>query len=196
MVRLIAEPLTIDSFKEYGSIISPEEEVSRLGSLEKSANQGTAIKLLQVSRVENGSSSKVPNWNLFRCFPQPHLNRAFTPGSIQGVLHKIRVLEKHPCSSQTFVPMGRSSAEVAYLVVVAKELANKPDLSTLRAFTCLGGQAVTYGLGVWHAPMIVLGEQEHLDFAVLIYESLNPEEPERDCVEEHYGCLLYTSRCV
>ncbi|CAI2042077.1 hypothetical protein SEUBUCD646_0I02040 [Saccharomyces eubayanus] len=187
MVTLIAEPLTIDSFKEYGTIISPEEEISRLGSLEKSANHGTAIKLLQVSRVENGSSSGVPNWNLFRCFPQPHLNRAFTPGSTRGVLHKVEVLEKHPSSSQTFVPMGRNSAEVAYLIVVAKEIANKPDLSTVRAFTCLGGQAVTYGLGIWHAPMIVLGVQEHLDFAVLIYESLDPEYPERDCVEEHYG---------
>ncbi|CAI4065004.1 hypothetical protein SKDZ_09G1940 [Saccharomyces kudriavzevii ZP591] len=187
MMTLIAEPLTIETFREYGSIISPDEEISRLHSLRKDANQGTAIKLLQVSSVENGSSSKVPNWNLFRCFPQSHLKRAFLQESPQGVPHKIKVLEKHPCSSQTFVPMGRASTEVAYLVVVAKEIANKPDLSTLRAFTCLGGQAVTYGLGIWHAPMIVLGEQEHLDFAVLIYESLDPERPERDCVEEHYG---------
>ena len=187
MVTVVAETLTIESFKEYGTIISPDEEISRLQDLEKGANQGTAIKLLQVSRVENGSTSKVPNWNLFRCFPQAHLNRIFARGLNQGISHSIKVLEKHPCSSQTFVPMGRTSAEVAYLVVVAKEYANKPDLSTLRAFTCLGGQAVTYGLGIWHAPMIVLGKQEHLDFSVLIYESLEPERPEKDCVEEHYG---------
>ncbi|CAI4039787.1 hypothetical protein SMKI_09G1990 [Saccharomyces mikatae IFO 1815] len=187
MVTVIAETLTIESFKEYGTIISPDEEISRLHSLEKGANQGTAIKLLQVSRVENGSTKEAPNWNLFRCFPQPHLNRAFAQGSNQGISHSIKVLEKHPCSSQTFVPMGRASAEVAYLVVVAKEFENKPDLSTLRAFTCLGNQAVTYGIGVWHAPMIVLGKQEHLDFAVLIYESLEQEKPEKDCVEVHYN---------
>lgn len=35
--------------------------------------------------------------------------------------------------------------------------------------------------------MIVLGKEEHLDFSVLIYESLDPDRPEKDCVEEHYS---------
>ena len=92
MVTVVAETLTKESFEEYGTIISPDEEISRIQNLEKGANQGTAIKLLQVSQVENKSTSKVPNWNLFRCFPQPHLNRVFTQGSNQGISHSIKVL--------------------------------------------------------------------------------------------------------
>lgn len=188
-----AEQLTISSFAAYGSIISPDEEICKLDDASKNANQGTAVKLLRVSEIEKKYSFAVaPNWNLFRCFPQPHLKRSFGVNgerSFTKVKHAIKVLEKHPFSSQTFLPMGRPGNEIAYLVVVALEDANTgtPDLSTLKAFTCKGNQAVTYGAGVWHAPMIILGEQDHLDFGVLIYEFLDSNAPEKDCQEQHYG---------
>ncbi|GAB7361242.1 hypothetical protein MBLNU230_g1303t1 [Neophaeotheca triangularis] len=40
-----------------------------------------------------------------------------------------------------------------------------PDLQRLRAFIVRGDQAVTYGPGTWHAPMVVLGEKP-VDFVV------------------------------
>lgn len=43
-----------------------------------------------------------------------------------------------------------------------------PDLENLRAFTARGGQAVTYGPGTWHAPMVVLGPRR-VDFVVVQY---------------------------
>lgn len=192
VVLATAEPLTISSFAPFGSIISPNEEVSKLDDSAKNANQGTAIKLLQVSKIENNLPfQNAPNWNFFRCFPQSHLKRSFQDsqvGCASMINHPILVLEKHPHSSQTFLPMGRFEAEISYLVVVALEQQNmaKPDLSTLKAFTCKGNQAVTYGAGIWHAPMIVLGKSDYLDFGVLIYEVLDPNFPEEDCVEEHY----------
>lgn len=84
--------------------------------------------------------------------------------------------------------MGRPSNELSYLIVVALEdsKSGKPDVSTLKAFTCKGNQAVTYGAGIWHAPMIILGQQEHLDFGVIIYEFLDKQAPEKDCQECHY----------
>lgn len=33
-----------------------------------------------------------------------------------------------------------------------------PDLTRIRAFVADGSQAVTYGAGTWHAPMVVIGE--------------------------------------
>ncbi|CCD25419.1 ureidoglycolate hydrolase NDAI_0F01000 [Naumovozyma dairenensis CBS 421] len=188
LYRVNAIPLTIEGFKPYGSIISPGEEVTKLGSNYINANQGTAIKLGQVSQIETTSENKVPNWNLFRCFVQPHLKTQFPPKKTIG--HSIIVLEKHPESSQTFIPIGQSSEKVTYLIVVA--LPNRhtsegsPLLNTLKAFKCKGNQAVTYGRGVWHAPMIAVGTQEYVDFGVLIYETLDPQKPELDCIEVSY----------
>lgn len=192
MILKRAELLTIENFAPYGSIISPDESISKLDDSMKTANQGTAVKLLGVSQIEKKYPFKdTPNWNLFRCYPQPHLKRSFRfmeDDSNLSVDHSIKVLEKHPSSSQTFLPMGRPSSELSYLVVVALEdqESGTPDLSTLRAFLCSGNQAVTYGAGIWHAPMIVLGEQDHLDFGVVIYEFLDSEAPEKDCQEHHY----------
>ncbi|KAK4095905.1 ureidoglycolate hydrolase [Parathielavia hyrcaniae] len=44
-----------------------------------------------------------------------------------------------------------------------------PDLARLRAFVATGTQAVTYGAGTWHAPMVALGEKpaEAMDFVVV-----------------------------
>lgn len=192
MVLITAEPLTIHGFTPYGSIIAPDESILQLDDSMKTANQGTAIKLLGVSEIEKKYPfSKTPSWNLFRCFPQPHLKRQFIDNGDERssvAEHSIKVLEKHPFSSQTFLPMGRPSSDVSYLVVVALEdpVTETPDLSTIKAFTCKGNQAVTYGAGVWHAPMIVLGKYEHLDFGVVIYEFLDSQAPEKDCQESHY----------
>lgn len=60
-------------------------------------------------------------------------------------------------------------------------LAKLPDLSTLKAFTVRGNQAVTYARGVWHAPMVVT--KGTINFAVLISENGVPSE---DCVENYY----------
>lgn len=43
-----------------------------------------------------------------------------------------------------------------------------PDLDNLKAFIARGDQAVTYGPGTWHAPMVVLG-QKPIDFVVVQY---------------------------
>ena len=121
-VEVKAIPLSVQEFRSYGSIISPDEEIGSSGThQEVSANQGTAIKFLQVSKIENSSVNQLPNWNLFRCFPAPHLKKHFAVNSktLNTTQHSILVLENHPQSSQTFIPMGRSSDELAYLVVVA-----------------------------------------------------------------------------
>lgn len=47
-----------------------------------------------------------------------------------------------------------------------------PDLKRLRAFVATSSQAVTYGAGTWHSPMVVLGQTgTRLDFVVSQFAS-------------------------
>ena len=43
-----------------------------------------------------------------------------------------------------------------------------PDVRRIRAFVASAAQAVTYGAGTWHAPMVALGEEgTAIDFVVV-----------------------------
>ena len=89
---------------------------------------------------------------------------------------ELRLLERHPYTTQTFVPLGMAGgggddddAATAFVVVVAPTRAadeggdgaggGMPDLRGLRAFVGRAGQAVTYAVGTWHAPMVVVGAE-------------------------------------
>lgn len=179
-----AEELSPDGFSNYGGVISPEEQLSTVK--QSQANQGTAIKMHKVCPIINAYDqapsgiTSAANFNIFRCSPPMHL----ISKSAKGWQYNSKVLERHPFSTQTFIPMGKESSQ-AYLVIVAlpKQDGQKlPDLSTLKAFVCRGNQAVTYGIGIWHAPMIALGEkkEDFIDFSVLIHENGVDNE---DCEE-------------
>lgn len=70
---------------------------------------------------------------------------------------EISMVERHPLGTQAFMPLnGRD-----WLVVVA----DKPEIAALRAFHARGDQGVQYGRGVWHHPLLVLGQAQ--DFLVV-----------------------------
>jgi ureidoglycolate lyase len=88
-------------------------------------------------------------------------------------------IERHPYTSQTFIPTGLSpSEETFYLVISAPTLKGQtingiidpPDLSQVEAFVARGDCAVTYEAGTWHSPMVVIG-QRRVDFVV--YQWMN-----------------------
>ena len=58
-----------------------------------------------------------------------------------------------------------------------------PDLPNLKAFIARGGQAVTYGVGTWHAPMVVLGSRR-IDFIVVQHANGVSDE---DCQLAAFG---------
>jgi ureidoglycolate lyase len=70
---------------------------------------------------------------------------------------EVAMLERHPLGSQAFVPLGGRD----WLVVVAET----PEAGALRAFRARGDAGVQYGRGVWHHPLLVLGEAQ--DFLVV-----------------------------
>lgn len=57
---------------------------------------------------------------------------------------------------------------------------DKPDLNTLGVFLATTEQAIQYHPGIWHHPMIALGE-EATDFACIVNES--ESQPQLDCDE-------------
>ncbi|GAB0138523.1 hypothetical protein EsDP_00006756 [Epichloe bromicola] len=153
-----------------------------------SANQGFAIQYRNVSRVRNlydgapSGRAGDPVMSMFVCSAR-ELSRA--DGDAHDVF-TVGVLERHPFTTQTFAPL--LSTAQAYLVVVAPSLrlpapvpvpvpddavadglpgGGLPDLRGLRAYVATGAQAVTYGAGTWHAPMVALGRAgTTLDFVV------------------------------
>ncbi|MCJ1409175.1 Ureidoglycolate lyase [Ptychographa xylographoides] len=136
------------------------------------ANQGTALKYPGISPIGNEyAASSQPQqskavMSLFVCAPR-HPRRVHSTSKLQSVLD-LNIMERHPYTTQTFTPLGLdpNDTTTAYLVVIAPTLppgdphAGMPDTANVKAFVAKGSQAVTYGVGIWHAPMIVIGERE------------------------------------
>jgi ureidoglycolate lyase len=197
-------PLTQHNFSEFGAVIqNPNPTIEPSTILEQlppkaiRANQGTALKYVDVTKLLDlyGSApSRVPSKavvNMFVCAPRAlrRSQRSGIPGTFQ-----VEILERHPFTTQTFIPLGLCPAEqeeARYLVVVAPSLPvshgdgslpvpaqsppvlclpgpGLPDLTKVQAFLAQGSQAVTYGAGTWHAPMVVVGKRP-VDFVVVHY---------------------------
>lgn len=253
-LRISAEPLTPRSFAPFGTVITtpfprdlPEPPANLISfqsphpllTIPLSANQGSAVKISPITPLPNGYEGVCPSgraaharMSMFASFPRK--SRGDSDGN---QVFDVRILERHPYTTQTFIPLdlssqqrvvrdqpreGNSAArqrdyedglfdaeadereldeEPVFLVIVAPTLKGQtasattsttgedpqrnvsirdpPDLENLRAFVARGGQAVTYGVGTWHAPMVVLGSRR-VDFVVAQYMNGVDEE---DCQE-------------
>lgn len=259
--RIRAGNLSPTIFEPFGSVIQNPDTHSGSPKLEKTlANQGSATKWLDVTRMRNwyglAQSKRAARcvMNMFVCRP-----RELRPveGESGGVFD-VRILERHPFTAQTFVPLGlgRHEREAYYLVIVAPTLpsgrrgeaerqppyptpptqskrslkdrllgarpspytndytstttppsatdadelrpkgAGSPDMNGLQAFIARGDQAVTYGPGTWHAPMVVLGERP-IDFVVVQYANGVGDEDCQECdVEEGEASVVVAEDIV
>lgn len=196
--KIVAEKLTPENFKPYGGVISADDQIKNVQS--SSANYGTAVKMHKVAPITNNYAmcpsrkQATANWNIFRCSAPKHL----ISGSGFSKQYKAKVLERHPFSTQTFIPMGHCPNEAAYIVIVAttdnSTSPKLPDPSTLKAFVCKGNQSVTYGVGTWHAPMVVINEAIlYLDFAVFIHENGVADEDCQECYFEPGYTIEYAN---
>lgn len=233
--HLIPEPLTYESFVPYGTaIVSPLPRHLTKGPpplpLPQShippldlANQATALKFSPISPLDNYYAERCPSgqpasarMSMFACF-----SRQLRDAGDSTAIFDVRILERHPYTTQTFIPLDSTSQqpspssnragydepglEPLYLAIVAPSLTNQtttatrispdtgdsetvtitdpPDLSKVRAFVARDGQAVTYGAGTWHAPMVVMGERR-VDFVVVQFANGVGEE---DCQEVSFG---------
>lgn len=178
------------------------------------ANQDSALKYSPISPMLDHYSQACPSgkaaatrMTMFCCFPRA-LRTIHRNKQPEQEVFDVRILERHPFTSQTFIPIDLSShskvgdgeEEPLFLVVVAPTrkgevataksesgetitIRDPPDLSKVKAFIARGGQAVTYGVGTWHAPMVVLGPRR-IDFVVVQHvNGVNDE----DCQEAAFG---------
>jgi len=147
---LTASALTARDFAPFGEVVEIPGDGGR------SANACTARRFDHLAQLDLTGSGGVPTVSIFRARPTPLPLRA-------------RRLERHPLSSQLFMPLSAGP----FLVVVAQEL----RAESLRAFVTDGRQGVNYRRGVWHHPLLALdGEGDFL--------MVGRHGPGRDCEVE------------
>lgn len=93
---------------------------------------------------------------------------------------RMTLLERHPLSDQLFIPL----AGHAFLVA----LATADPAGEVRAFIGRPGQAVLYRAGVWHLPLVALGEPG--TFLMQMWET---GDPGRDCETHEIAPVLVTA---
>jgi ureidoglycolate lyase len=140
MRELTPQPLTAEAFAPFGQVIEASEAAVKLD-----INQGHAVRYDRLAEIDVGDVGGAGVISLFRAQPL-----------VEPVL---RVFERHPLGSQSFVPLGGGP----YLVAVAP--AGDFDAAAIRLFRAEGRQGVHYRKGVWHHFLLVL--EADSDFLVV-----------------------------
>ena len=144
MLEITAAPLAAAAFAPFGDVLeNPEGERRRYFD-----------DLLHDSRA----SARLRLW----------VSRIPAHG---GASHLCETMERHPCGSQSFMPM-----QVArFLVAVAPPRPDGAlDPAGLRAFFGRPGQGITYRAGTWHHGMVALDAPGL--FAVLMWQDGGPQD--------------------
>ena len=144
--RIAIEPLTVAEFAPFGQVISAGRGAG------VSANQGTATRFDYAASFENQR-------------PQARSNLAVFRAAEQALPLTLKLLERHPRSTQMFLPL---LGDRLLVVVAPDDSQGEPDLLQLRAFVGVAGQGVNYRLGLWHHPIVALGREA--DLAMLAWE--------------------------
>ncbi|ACR28470.1 ureidoglycolate lyase [Burkholderia glumae] len=140
MKTLAIEALTRAAFAPFGDVIETA------GATRIPINLGTTTRFHDLARIDVADGGGRPLVNLFR-------------GEPRALPFEVTMLERHPLGSQAFLPLDARP----YLVVVAP--AGELDPARIRAFVTHGWQGVNYAKGVWHHPLIALGQTS--DFIVV-----------------------------
>jgi len=151
MRKFYPEPLTPEEFSPYGDVIAFPS--MRAGAV---ANGGTALRFDGIAKIELMAQGGRPELSYFRVEPI-------------SLPHKCYEMERHPISSQMFIPIGNQR----FLIVVALG-EDEPDMSTLRIFMSEPNAGVNYFPGTWHHAVIAVDVRT--DFLVLGRSKIHDDE--------------------
>lgn len=155
MNRLAIEPLTAEAFAPFGDVIEARGQP-------RGINYGATQRFHDLAAIDCAAEGGRTIVNIFRSTP-PVFPFA------------VAVMERHPLSSQGFVPLsGRP-----FLVVVAPK--GDFDPAAVRAFRAGPGQGVNFAPGTWHHFNLALEAQS--DFLVIDREGPAGEKDMRNCDE-------------
>ncbi|KIY44484.1 Allantoicase [Fistulina hepatica ATCC 64428] len=145
-------PLTPEAFASFGRVIQAyaDHTAAPKGTHITPANAGTAGKFHKLAvPVEAYSAGAGATLGISVC----RCNPVHVPGDC---IMPVTVLERHPFTTQAFIPMGKGAGEglqnpgCAFLVVVAENgVDDKPDMASVRAFLASSAQGIMYNIAVW-----------------------------------------------
>ncbi|OZG70138.1 ureidoglycolate hydrolase [Hahella sp. CCB-MM4] len=135
------QPLTREAFAPYGDVIEIHDQAKVL-----EINQGYTQRFHDLANVDVAAQGGRPLINIFRSTPLP------SPLLLE-------VMERHPLSSQAFIPLNQRP----YLVAVAAP--GELDPREIQVFLAGPNQGVNYHKGTWHHFCLALDEVS--DFLVV-----------------------------
>jgi len=133
IVRVRPVPLTRALFAPFGEVIEAADHPHY------TINDGYAERYSDLAAIDVGEREGQIRVSVFQALPR-------------ALPMPIRMVERHPLSSQAFVAMSGQP----FLVVVAAP-GKVPLAGDLHAFVTNGRQGVNYARGTWHHPLIALG---------------------------------------
>ncbi|GAA5236962.1 ureidoglycolate lyase [Verticiella sediminum] len=135
MIELLhPEPLTADAFLPFGEVIETEGRPFHY------------INQQQVQRYDDLAEVDVLAQDGRAGISLAHAQPYCLPLRVQ-------VLERHPLSSQAFIPLAG-----ARFVVVVAPVGERVEGHALRAFVTNGQQGVNYRRGVWHHVLLAVDQ--------------------------------------
>ena len=163
-LTLPLRPLTAAAFTPYGFVAAPDGREGR------PVNQGRAHRLDGFGQLHHHGEATRPAIALY------DVTASLLPVTIT-------LMERHPLTSQIFVPMDGASA---LIVVAPVEPDGSPAMARAEAFLSGPRQSFCYGAGTWHAPLFAHGVPGL--FTMMMWETGDA----RDCEEHHLAapCIV------
>ena len=155
MVFIKPKALTKQAFKAFGDVIEANDQAEHFA-----INDGYTERYHDLAEVDVNSSNGRALVNIFRTQPF-------------ALPLAIKMMERHPLSSQAFIPMGKHP----YLVVVAPK--GDFDESSIEVFLATNSQGVNYHAGTWHHYCLAL--EGVSDFIVVDRGDENSNESTNNC---------------
>ncbi|WP_297816557.1 ureidoglycolate lyase [uncultured Paraglaciecola sp.] len=138
---IIPKALTRENFASFGDVIEVNDKAKNF-----SINEGFTQRYHDLADVDVTQENGRTLINIFRSTPLEQ------PVSI-------KMMERHPLSSQAFIPMGPQP----FLVVVAPK--GEMDITKIEVFLASSHQGVNYHKGTWHHYCLALHQVS--DFIVV-----------------------------
>lgn len=135
------EALTAEAFAPFGDVIEVDPSKPNF-----TINYGNTQRFHDLAKLDVANSGGTAGISIFRSTPLP-------------MPIQIRLLERHPLSSQAFYPLNPRP----YLIVVAPS--GDLDENAIRVFLAQPGQGVNYHAGTWHHFCLALEAES--DFLVV-----------------------------
>ncbi len=140
-MTITPQPLCAAAFAPYGDVIELSDNAKHFP-----INDGFTERYHDLAKVDVARDGGIPLISIFRTTPL-------------GLPLPIKMMERHPLSSQAFMPLG----EQPYLVVVAPK--GRFDCNKIAVFIASSEQGVNYHAGTWHHYCLALNAPS--DFLVI-----------------------------